>query len=163
MAPTRSRIWIGYGLGACAAGLAVLASWHYAVSRERLAVERSAYIQREIEKLNLEVSEIAGLREAKTVYDAYAQTANRVRERSIVPAAEALAELSRLPREVVLQGVSIQANRLTAIGEAASDSDLARVLPALGQARFIGGARVTRTASPQGKHAFRLEAEIKRQ
>ncbi|MSQ63392.1 MAG: hypothetical protein EXR33_06090 [Betaproteobacteria bacterium] len=162
MALPRSQFWISYGLGACAAGFGVLAAWQYAVSREGLAVERNAYIQREIAKLEKQVEEIAGYGNAKTVYDAYVRTANRVRERSVVPAAEALAELSRLPKELVLRAASVEANRLTAIGEAASEADIARLLPALEQSRFIAKARVTKTAPADGKHAFRLEAEIPR-
>jgi Tfp pilus assembly protein PilN len=160
MVLSRFRPWIVYGLGACAAGVGVLAAWQHAVSREGIAVERNAYIQREIAKLKKEVEEIAGLGNAKAAYDAYARTAHMVRERRVVPAAEALAELSRLPQKVVLQSVTVEMNRLTAIGEAASESDLAAVLPVLQGARFIAKARITASPSSPGKRGFRLDAEI---
>jgi Tfp pilus assembly protein PilN len=162
MALTRSQIWTGYALGACAAGLGVLAAWQYAASREALAVERNAYIQREIEKLKLEVAEITGLRQAKTLYDTYVQTADNVRERSVVPAAEALAELSRLPQGVVLRSVSAGPNRLMAVGDAASEAEFARILPALEQSRFIVKAKLKETAQSAGMRSFRLEAEVSR-
>lgn len=153
---------IGHVLGASALGVAVLAAWHAASLRESEVLERNAFIQREIAKRKLEVAEIAGLGEAKALYAVHARAADAVRERKVVAAAEALAELSRLPPQVVMQSVTIESGRLSAIGEAASEADVGQVVPSLEQSRHVAKVRIAESASAQGRQRYRLEAEIVR-
>ena len=143
------------------AALAV-ASWK-AVLADRLATMReiNVFISRENAKLEKETEEVRSLpEEIAAVLERKA-----VRERAIgdsMLAAEALSELSRLPRGIVVQRAVVKDRRLTVDGEAASEADLARVLPALAGARYAGGFKlepVGEGASPAPRR-FRLVGEV---
>ncbi len=67
------------------------------------------------------------------------------------PAAEVLAELSRLPRAIVFTHVRIDELRLLAIGNASGENEVNEMITLLGTSRFIGRPRIRKLDGPR-KH-----------
>jgi len=140
----------------------MVAGWKLVLSdRLERARDINAFVHRENAKLEREVDEVKDLRDhimaaivRKTHREAILSRANSV--------PEALADLSRLPREIVLHRVVVKGRKLMAWGEAASEADLARVVPALQGARYAGKFALSPGDGVAGVPArgFRLEAEI---
>ncbi len=84
------------------------------------------------------------------------------------PAAEAFAELSRLPADIVLTDAEAIGMRLVANGVARSDAATHRMIEQLGATRLISNPRIAKidpapAHDPFGAEArvFRLEAELR--
>ena len=85
------------------------------------------------------------------------------------PAAEALADLSRLPDTIVLARVQIEGLRLEATGVARGDGAAEDMIDRLGKMRFIRNPRVARLDAPlahpgfgPGSRAFVAEMDLRR-
>ena len=84
------------------------------------------------------------------------------------PAAEAFAELSRLPRDLVLTHAEVNGMHLVAAGVARSEAAARQLLEQLGSAQFIINPRIAKidpapASDPFGTGAqvFRLEADLR--
>lgn len=152
-----TRRWMG-GI-VLAIAVAMVAGWKLVLSdRLERARDINVFVQRENAKLEREVDEVKDLEDrvrAVIVRKTYRETV--LASANMVP--EAIAALSRLPREIVLHRIVVKGRRLTAWGEAASEADLARVLPALQGARYAGKFALSPVDGVQAR-GFRLDAEI---
>ena len=114
-----------------------------------------------------ETAEVDALKDVVAGYLARHQV-TKVLSESSSPAAEAFAELSRLPRDIVLTEARADAMHLVAAGVARSDAAVRQMVEQLGAARFIVNPRVAQTdpapaGDPYGPAArmFRLEADLR--
>ena len=117
--------------------------------------------------LRRETAEVDALKDAIAEYIARNQVAKVLAESSS-PAAEAFAELSRLPRDIVLTEARIDAMHLVAAGVARSDTAARQMVEQLGAARFFVNPRIAQidpapAGDPYGPgaRAFRLEADLR--
>jgi Tfp pilus assembly protein PilN len=80
------------------------------------------------------------------------------------PAAEVLAELSRLPRTIVLTHVRIDDLRLSAIGNSSGENEVNDMITRLGTSRFIGSPRIRKLDGPRhrdlGPNAWVFQVEM---
>ena len=129
---------------------------------ERLSHERevNAFVQRETVKLRRDVEEVLPLREhVALILERHEIRRTIIAGRPLV--AEAVADLSRLPRGIVLDRVVVREGRLNAFGTAASEAALAGAQSAMAASPFLLEAKLAPLDAAAGAaRRFRLEAGI---
>ena len=117
--------------------------------------------------LRRETAEVDALKSAIADFMARSQV-TKVLSESSSPAAEAFAELSRLPRDIVLNEARIDQMHIVAAGIARSEATARQMVEQLGKARFIVNPRIAQidpapAGDPYGPdaRAFRLEADLR--
>lgn len=117
--------------------------------------------------LRRETAEVDALRDMIADYFARSQVAKVLAEESS-PAAEAFAELSRLPREIVLTHAQANGMQLVATGVARTEAATRQMLEQLGAMRYIMNPRIAKidpapAHDPYGPDArvFQLEADLR--
>lgn len=154
-------------LVAAAAALAV--QGYYLSDAVKIVEKQNAWIRDEIHRAERETAPLSNER----LKDTIAAVLERKKivetiESAFVPSAEAIAELSRLPRGVILTRIEIDGRRLIALGELDREATAASIPAALAQSSFLIDARVTDVqrleaahgAAPSAGHSFRLEAGL---
>ena len=118
--------------------------------------------------LRRETVEVDALKSVIAGFIARHQVA-KVLSESSSPAAEAFAELSRLPRDIVLNEARIDGMHLVAAGVARNEASARQMVDQLGAAHFFVNPRIAQIdPSPlgdpygPGARAFRLEADLRR-
>jgi Tfp pilus assembly protein PilN len=104
------------------------------------------------------VIEVDPLRDLVQDYLARKQIVETIRP-AAAPAAEALAELSQLPRSIVLKEVQLERLHLVATSVVRRDEDLQAALAKLGTSRLLGNPRVRARDPKTG--ATEIEMELR--
>ena len=114
-----------------------------------------------------ETAEVDSHRDRVAEYLSRSQVAKALAEDSS-PAAEAFAELSRLPADIVLTHAQVSAMHVSASGVARSDASARKMIEQLGAMRFITNPRIAKidpapAQDPFGAQArvFQLEADLR--
>ena len=120
-----------------------------------------------LRSLRRETADADALRSRIADYLARSQVTKVLAEESS-PAAEAFAELSRLPADIVLRHAQANGMQLVASGVARSDAAAQRMIEQLGAMRFISNPRIAKidpapAHDPYGPGArvFQLEADLR--
>jgi len=128
--------------------------------------EENRQLAAALKDLRRETAEADALHDLIADYFSRSQVAKVMREES-TPAAEAFAELSRLPRDIVLTRAQANGMQLVASGVARSEADARRMVEQLGAMRFIANPRIARIDPAPGDpfgaeaRAFQLEADLR--
>jgi Tfp pilus assembly protein PilN len=136
---------------------------------ERLEAQQAENKQLEgaLRPLRRETAEADALRDVITDYLSRSQV-SKVLAGESSPAAEAFAELSRLPADIVLTHAQANGMHVIASGVARSDASARKMIEQLGAMRFIANPRIAKidpapTQDPFGAQArvFQLEADLR--
>jgi Tfp pilus assembly protein PilN len=121
-------------------------------------VAENERLERALGPLKDQVVEVDPLRDLIQDFLARKQIVETIRP-AAAPAAEALAELSQLPRSIVLKEVQLERMHLVATSTVRRDEDLQAVLAKLSTSRLFGNPRV-RTRDPK-TGATEIEMELR--
>lgn len=102
------------------------------------------------------VIEVDPLRDLVQDYLARKQIVETIRP-AAAPAAEALAELSQLPRSIILKEVQLERLHLVATSVVRRDEDLQAMLAKLGTSRLLGNPRVRARDPKTGSTEIEME------
>ena len=136
---------------------------------ERLEAQQAENKQLEgaLRSLRRETAEADALRDVIADFLSRSQVSKVLAEESS-PAAEAFAELSRLPREIVLTHAQANGMQLVATGVARSEAAARQMIEQLGATRIITNPRIAKidpapAHDPYGPGArvFQLEADLR--
>lgn len=129
--------------------------------------EENQQLETALKVLRRETAEADALHDVIGDFLARSQVAKALREDSS-PAAEAFAELSRLPNDIVLTRASANGMQLAAIGVARSEAAARKMVGQLAGMRFITNPRIAKidpapAGDPFGPEArvFQLEADLR--
>lgn len=126
-----------------AGALLLAAAWVQDTVSSEAQTEReiNEFIVRSTRKLELEAAEVKDFHANITTFLARQRVIETLGS-GAVPAAEALADLTLLPRTVVLESITIQGRDLKVYGVAASKEEAREALSALAASRVIGRLRI---------------------
>ncbi len=110
-------------------------------SEAQIEREINEFIVRSTRSLELEAAEVKDFHGNITTFLARQRVIETLRS-GAVPAAEALADLTLLPRTVVLESITIQGRDLRVYGVAASEEEARKAVSALAASRVIGKLRI---------------------
>jgi len=128
--------------------------------------EENRQLAAALKALRRETAEADALHDLIADYLSRSQIAKVMREESS-PAAEAFAELSRLPGDIVLHRAQANGLQLVASGVARSEAAARKMVEQLGAMRFITNPRIARIDPAPGDpfgaeaRAFQLEADLR--
>jgi Tfp pilus assembly protein PilN len=130
-------------------------------------LENQRFEQLALRIMRRETAEVDAHRDLVSDYLSRSQVAKVLAEDSS-PAAEAFADLSRLPADIVLTHAQVDGMHVTATGVARSEASARKMIEQLGAMRFIANPRIARidpapAQDPFGAQArvFRLEADLR--
>ncbi len=128
---------------------------------QRIESEQAANfkIEEALKQLRKETADVDALRGGMAVLLARKQVAEVLSEGSS-PAAEAFAELSRLPADIVLSVAHANEMHLSATGIAGSDAAAQAMLKQLGTMHFITNPRLAKIDPAAGSNPFGTEARV---
>ena len=140
----------------------------YLLDAARIVEEQNAWIREKIQRTERTTGPLP--QKLKRTIEAVIARKNVAEaiESEISPTAEAIAELSRLPRGVILSRIAIDGRRLTALGELGHEASAASILATVVRSSFLNDARVNEARGREAEHgsgpgagrSFRLQARL---